>query len=109
MANVGNHLHFHIKLSNRHTWDAFIRSLTGSIAMAVTSSSKWSPLKGKKHPVTGLPVKRFWDLRPFTRVIRGFKGFLNLRDYIEVNQVEGFGIRKNEARMILKRFRQAPT
>src|SRR5437868_5410941 len=27
-ANVGNHLHFHIKLSNRHTYRPFIRAIT---------------------------------------------------------------------------------
>ena len=40
VANVGNHLHFHIKLSTRFTYDAFIRALTGSIAMAVTGTSR---------------------------------------------------------------------
>ena len=35
MANVGNHLHFHIKLGNLHTYKPFIRAITAAIAMAI--------------------------------------------------------------------------
>lgn len=34
----------------------------------------------------------FWDYRPFTRVIRGARAFLNTRDYIAINQLEGQGL-----------------
>jgi len=44
MANVGNHLHFHIKLSNRFTYDRFIRAITAAIAMAVSGASRWKPM-----------------------------------------------------------------
>jgi REP element-mobilizing transposase RayT len=90
LANVGNHLHFQIKLSNRHAYKPFIRAITASIAMAVTNASRWNPSKEK-----------FWDYRPFTRVIQSFKAFLNLRDYIQINQLEGFGHKRDQARMIL--------
>ena len=91
LANVGNHLHFHVKLSNRHLYRPFIRALTGAIAMAVTGASRWKPLEGK-----------FWDYRPFTRIIQSFRGFLNLRDYIRINQLEGAGVERIEARWIVK-------
>jgi hypothetical protein len=86
-ANVGNHLHFHLKLSNRFLYAPFIRALTGAIAMAVTGTSRWKPLKGK-----------FWDYRPFTRVIRGLRAILGIRDYIQINQLEGFGFTRSSAR-----------
>jgi REP element-mobilizing transposase RayT len=89
MANVGNHLHFQIKLSNRNTFKPFIRAVTSAIAMAVTGVSKWNKLKEKL---------KFWDRRPFTRVVKGFKAYLNLRDYIEINKLEGFGFQKPQAR-----------
>jgi hypothetical protein len=104
LANVGNHLHFQIKLSNRFTYRPFIRALTASIAMAVTGASRWSPLKEKFIENGEVPSDKklsFWDYRPFTRVVQGFKAFLNLRDYIEVNQLEGLGCRRVEARYIL--------
>src|SRR4051812_2556740 len=31
MANVGNHLHFHIQLANRFTFKPFIRAITSAI------------------------------------------------------------------------------
>ena len=91
MANVGNHLHFHIKLENRFTYRPFIRAVTAAIAMAVTGASRWKPLKREAKD-------RFWDYRPYTRVIQGFRAFLNVRDYVKVNQLEGCGYTKEEAR-----------
>ena len=90
LANVGNHLHFHIKLSNRHTYRKFIRAVTAAIMMAITGASRWKPLKEK-----------FWDYRPFTRVLESFTEFLRLKDYIEINRLEGIGIRRTDAKMII--------
>jgi REP element-mobilizing transposase RayT len=97
LANVGNHLHFQIKLSNRHAYYAFIRAITSAIAMAVTGASRWNPIK-KSTKFKG----SFWDRRPITRVVIGKKAFLNLRDYILLNQLEGFGIDKNRGRFLIK-------
>lgn len=89
LANVGNHLHFQIKLSNRYLYRPFIRAITAAIAMAVTGASRWKPSKAK-----------FWDYRPFTRIVQSYRAFLNLRDYIRINQIEGFGYAREEARWI---------
>ena len=97
MANVGNHLHFQIKLTNRHAYKAFIRAITGSIAMAVTGLNRWE--KNEKEPGTKL---KFWDYRPFTRVVRSLRAYLNLKDYIQINRLEGFGATKLEARFLFK-------
>lgn len=90
LANVGNHLHLHIKLSNRYTYKPFIRAITAAIAMAITKCSRWKKSDGK-----------FWDYRPFTRVIQGFKNFLTLKDYIKINQLEGFYGRQ-QAQLLIK-------
>ncbi len=90
LANVGNHLHFQIKLSNRFTYKAFIRTLTSAIAMAITGASRWNPLKG-----------RFWDYRPFTRIVQSYRAFLNLRDYIRINELEGYGYQRDHARWLI--------
>jgi REP element-mobilizing transposase RayT len=95
LANVGNHLHFQIKLSNRRVYPSFIRAIAGSIAMAVTGSAKGKPFKK-------CAKDRFWDYRPFTRIVAGLRDFLGLRDYIQLNQLEGFGVRKQEGRFLLK-------
>lgn len=94
LANVGNHLHFHIKLANRHTYPAFIRAVTGSIALAITGASRL-----KKN------AEKFWDYRPYTRVVVGLRAFLSLRDYVKVNQWEGYGLTREHARFLVRNRR----
>ena len=94
MANVGNHLHLQIKLKNRHAYKSFIRAITGAITLAVTGASKNKPLK---NMIEG----KFWDYRPFTRIVQSFREVLNLRDYIQINKLEGFGYTKSQARFML--------
>jgi REP element-mobilizing transposase RayT len=93
LANVGNHLHLQIKLSNRYTYTPFIKAITGAIAMAVTGKSKWNGSSSKMR-------LKFWDYRPYSRVVKSYRAFLTLRNYIQINQIEGYGYRRNEARFI---------
>ena len=94
VANVGNHLHLQIKLSNRHGYKPFIRAMSAAIDMAVTGASRWNPLKKE-------PKDRFWDHRPFTRVVIGLRVYLNLKNYIDINQLEGFGFARPQARFFI--------
>jgi putative transposase len=93
IGNVGNHLHLEVQLSNRYTYKPFIRAITSAIAMAITGVSRWNRAKSSE---------KFWDYRPFTRVIQGFKALLDLRDYIHINQLEGFGCDRAEAVYLVK-------
>jgi putative transposase len=99
LANVGNHLHFHIQLGNRHLYRPFIRALTGAIALSVTEAKKGEPLKRDESGQTKTP--RFWDYRPFTRIVRGYRALLTLRDYLEINELEGLGTPRTEARVLI--------
>lgn len=92
MANVGNHLHLHLQLTNRFAYDGFIRAISSAIMMRVTGISRWNKIK---------LVKKFWDCRPFSRVIIGFSGLLKIRDYIAINKLEGIGYTKTQARFYL--------
>lgn len=56
MANVGNHPHLHVQLTNRHTYSPHIRAITVAIMMMVTRVSRWNKIEFKK---------KFWDRRPF--------------------------------------------
>lgn len=95
LANVGNHLHLHMQLGYRRGYVPFIRAVTSAIAMAITKKSRWNKIKAK-----------FWDARPFTRVIRGFKALLTIQDYLLINQLEGVGVDRLEARWIVARKRE---
>jgi hypothetical protein len=90
-ANVGNHLHIYLKLSNRFTYEKFIRALTGTICLQMT---KWNKNRGEN-------LDRFWDYRPYTRIVAGFKNHLTMKDYMAINQIEGLGGRRFEAKMFL--------
>jgi REP element-mobilizing transposase RayT len=92
LANVGNHLHAQIKIGNRFIFANFLRAVTGAIAQTVTGRTRWGKQREKL---------KFWDRRPFTRVVKSFKAYLNLKDYIRINQLEGIGHTREEARMII--------
>ncbi len=117
LANVGNHLHFHIKLANRHSYRPFIRAVTSAIAMSITGRNRWT-MAGRRKAVStdksssatfamseataaSATSEKFWDRRPFTRIVQSYLGFLNLSDYIKLNRWEGFGYTKSQARMLL--------
>lgn len=104
MANVGNHLHLQIKLSNRFTYRPFIRAVTAAIAMAITGRNRWTLAARKAKPPSSEKSRRekFWDYRPFTRIVESFKAWLNLKDYVRINQLEGAGYKRNDARFMLK-------
>lgn len=94
-ANVGNHIHLQVKLANRHTYRPFIRAITSAIAMAVTGINRWTKIGDGKR-------LQFWDRRPFSRIIQGYRAFLNLKDYIKINVLEGHGVTRENARMIVR-------
>lgn len=91
MGNAGNHLHLEIKLTRRSAYNPFIRAVTAAIAMAVSGVSRW------KASTLG----KFWDFRPFTRVVVGYKATLQLREYIQVNEWEGLGSCRFQARVLV--------
>lgn len=97
LVNVGNHLHLEIKLSNRYTYAPFIRAITSAIAMAVTGVNRWNRSANRE---------KFWDYRPFSRVVIGFKAVLGLKDYFKKNELEGFGLKRSEAVFIVKNFKK---
>lgn len=93
-ADPGNHLHLHLKFSNRSTYKPFIRALTSSIAMAITGASRWKKVDFK-----------FWDLRPFSRIVIGRRAFHFLVDYIHLNRLEASGHSREVARVGVRNFR----
>lgn len=67
-----DHWHFCIKITHRTLYRSFIRALTGTIAL--------------KHG------KGLWIQRPFNRIVSWGRDFLNLQDYILLNDCEVAGI-----------------
>jgi REP element-mobilizing transposase RayT len=101
-ANVGNHLHLHIQLTrqklvqikeqyylcdHRELYCRFIRSITGAIALMIITTTGTIDAK-----------KSFWDRRPFTRYVATHRHYLNMKDYMTINQLEGRGFHRINAR-----------
>ena len=80
-ANAGNHLHLLLRVKNRFAFQSFLRALSGLIALQISGANK---LKGLK--------KKFWDSRPFTRLVEGYRGYQIAKDYVLLNQLESWGI-----------------
>ena len=127
IANVGNHIHAALKVSHRLTYPKFIKAVTSAIMMKVTGTGRHGPsfylalardlgmdLKdvtggkksaksrgnGKSNKPPG--IASFWDYRPFSRIIKGRRDELNLRDYLDINHMEGDGVPREAARAMIK-------
>ena len=106
LAVVGNHVHFHLWLSNRKLYKAFIRAITSAIAMAITGVSRWNKKALEPSKYDEVQRKSFWDHRPYTKIIYSFRQFLKLSDYLEINKIEGLGYSKQAATKIFKNKRE---
>jgi len=80
-ANGGNHLHLLLRAKHRNDYTAFIKAITGLIARTVGKSERGKPLK-----------KRFWDARPFSRIVGFAKQEYNaIKTYLLRNTLEAIG------------------
>jgi hypothetical protein len=75
-ANVGNHLHIKIKISNRRMFQSFLKSTMTLIARQITGAKK------------GNPVGRFWQGLAHTRVLMTSYEVLQLKGYLAANRAQ---------------------
>jgi hypothetical protein len=79
-ANSGNHLHLVIKPISRRAFKAYIRTISGLIARITLGAEKGKAL--------GL---KFWDARPFTRIVEWGRDYKNVCNYVLQNTLEAIG------------------
>jgi REP element-mobilizing transposase RayT len=75
-----DHIHILIRGSRRSVMQSFLRVVAGQFAQCLTDTFT------TKHE-----GPKVWKHRPFTRVIRGFKPYKIVRDYIQLNELEACG------------------
>ncbi len=75
-ANSGNHLHLLVRPRTREAFHAYTRALTGIVARLTLAAERGCP----RHI-------RFWDKRPFTRVVQWGRDFIGVARYVEHNTV----------------------
>lgn len=80
LSNVGNHLHILILPRSRRAFQGFIRAISGLVARAAMRAERGRS-KGQ----------RFWDQRPFSRVISWGRDYANACEYLLQNTLEALG------------------
>ena len=82
-ANVGNHLHLLVRATHRREFTHFLRSISGLIArIALRAERGAAKLSG---------ITKFWDQRPWTRILNWSRDFENVKRYVELNFNEAMG------------------
>lgn len=97
IANAGNHLHCLFLITTRRTFAAFMSAITGLIARMVVRAER-----GRAWKLTAL--QKFWDARPFSRILTWGRDYRRCRKYLAINRVEMRAFDRLSAREIVKRM-----
>ena len=90
-ANVGNHIHLQLEIPSRNQYRKFVRAICSAIMIQVTGYSRWKPSpKGF----------RFWDGRPFSRIVSSWQEARILDRYFNKNRWQALGANPTEARFL---------
>ena len=79
-ANVGNHIHLLVKTHSRDLFKGFLRAISGLIARITLGVERGSAM-----------ALKFWDQRPFTRIVSWRKDFESVKQYVIQNFDEAMG------------------
>lgn len=94
-ANNGNHLHLIVLPRSRQSFAKFIRTISGLIARIALDAER-----GNAHG------KKFWDARPFTRILDWGRDYRNACAYVLKNTLEVMGfmshVRRRQSREFLE-------
>ena len=80
LANSGNHLHLLVCPKSRHSFQSFLRAISGLIPRAVLDVER-----GRAKEI------KFWDKRPFSRIVEWGKDFSRVKRYLQLNILEATG------------------
>lgn len=80
-ANSGNHVHLILLPRSRQAFQAFIRALSGLITRLVLKSERGKPAD----------LSKFWDARPYTRIVEWGREFKAVTAYVLQNTLEALG------------------
>ena len=84
----GNHWHLIVRTSRRSGFQNFLRVVAGQTAQRFLVEGLV-----RIPSVTDTPVKRrrLWAQRPFTRVVKGYRAYRTVQDYVQLNELEARG------------------
>jgi putative transposase len=103
----GDHIHLLIRTTRRSNYQSFFRVIAGQIAQrfekegllsvpATVSKAEAAAVTdtpaGPGTPAsTTSPKPKLWLHRPFTRVVRGYRAYKTVQNYIQLNEQEALG------------------
>ena len=88
-----DHIHLLIRTSRRKHYQHFFRVVAGQIAQRFEQTGLLADVR-----VTDTP--KLWKYRPFSRVVKGWKSYKIVRDYIQLNEKEALGIIKYQKKRL---------
>lgn len=110
VSNGGTNLQLLVRFTKRRGLQNFLRSICGLIARKTLQSERGrnlSPRKNTSSPPSEC-LGKFWDQRPFTRIVNWGKDFASVRNYLNINLLEalGFVSRKHVASLDSKEIKK---
>jgi putative transposase len=91
-----DHIHLLIRTSRRSLFHHFFRVVAGQIAQNCQQLGLYHQNTESKH-VTDTPTNKLgkkvslWKHRPFSRVVKGYRAYRRVRNYIQLNENEALG------------------
>lgn len=112
IGNAGNHLHLRLQFSTRKNYLRFIRAVTGEIALKIKKFANAARPRHAAQPAHAKIISEnktashtFWDRRPFSSIVSTLKYVARLKDYIDINSIEGQGYPRSYARLVVQSWR----
>lgn len=90
-----DHIHMNIRIPRRAMSHYFLRVVAGQIAQELQNSQLLREVTDTPNAEKGIGAKRLmklWLVRPFTRVVHGWRAYITLRNYIQLNEREVNGV-----------------
>jgi REP element-mobilizing transposase RayT len=75
-----DHVHLLVRAGRRAHFQSFFKVLAGQFSQRLTGTHS------RKHRGPAI-----WQYRPFSRVVRGYKSYRIVRNYIQLNEAEALG------------------
>ena len=97
-ANSGNHLHILVLPRTRRAFSNFIRAICGIIARIVLGKERGQAQHSENSSSKAINPEKFWDQRPFSRILEWGKAFNLAKDYLLQNTLEALGFIKYKPR-----------
>lgn len=73
-----DHIHLLIRARKRSCFQSFFKVLAGQFSQSVTGTQN----KAYENKI------RLWKYRPFSRVVKGYKAYVRVQNYVQLNELE---------------------